>query len=390
MLPSVTCSVLPKHVIVRQCALVPQWMQTLKLSVTTKTSKNNAETAVYAYNRAEAVEFDKKLQASFEKDTDHRRLFANVAVTTMPELRKYLHDEFKLRFVKEREVGLKATWRPVEGVGTTAPQSGGAELLFNIAAKHDYWLVDKRRHHNMLYYRLELMRQRLEYLRSCGMDARQKLRDIQRCPPPLVLTMTNSTYYGKLIYLRGLVAKEDGKSHVHVFTSVAKQIRESKPLIDDRIESMCTQLDLSLPAVLHELLNMPCFFMDPNRFQQEDAQGNMASDHLFVHLRSMPRYYNMDEHTMPLLPPICNLKSLGIDPKKHLRWSTARKDLLALPTWTLEEILDVTYPSHNGKGTPECLTTFLLRSDGEEHKLRKEGGEVMKPRKGFNIRPRQY
>jgi len=389
MLPSVVCRVLPKHVSVPQSAVY--WMQNVKLSTNVKTNKNHALTAVYGYSaKAEAIANDNKLSASFEKDTDHRRLFQHVAVTTMPDLRKHLHNEFKLRFVKEREVGVNAGWRPVDGVGTTAPKSGGVELLFNIAAKHDYWLVDKRRHHNMLYYRLELMRQRLEYLRSVGMDARQKLREIQRCPPPLVFTMTNSTYSGKLIYLRGLVAKECGKKYIHVFSSVAQQIKERKPLIDDRVESISTQLDISQPAVLHELMNMPCFFMDPDRFEREDSQGNLISDHLFVHLRSMPKYYNIDQHTLPLLPPMCNLKSLGIVPKKHLRWSTARKDLIELPTWTLEEVLDVTYPSNNGKGTPECLTSFLLRSDGEEFKLRQEGGKVGKPLKGFNMKPRQY
>ena len=385
MIPS--CRMIPKHVF--HIVLKPQRLQSLKLSLSATASSAVQTYQGYrgtpAISQAEKTENELRLQASFEPDTDHRRAFPNVSVITTGELRKFLHDEFKLRFVKEREGNeLTASWRPVDGVGTSAPKSGGVELLFNVAAKHDYWLIDKRRHHNMLYYRLELMRQRLEYLRSVGMDERQKLCDIRKCPPPLVFTMTNRTYHGKLVYLRGLVPKEEGEKHVHIYAPVARQIRDRKTLIDNRVESVCTQLNLGLPAVLHELMNMPCFFVDPATFEGEE------SEHMFCHLRSMPKYFNVDEHTLQLMPPMCDVKSLGITPSKHLRWNTAKKDLIAFPTWGLDQVLDVTYPTHNGRGTPECLSTFLLRADGEEFKARKEGGEVGKPRKGFNMKPRQY
>lgn len=362
-----------------------------ELSVTAANFENSEEIAKYqtyvykdnAVAKTERQENARRFAASFEPDTDHCRIFPTVPVITQPELRKFMHDVLKLRFVKEREGdAVTARWRPVEGVGTSAPQSGCLELLHNIASKHDYWLISKR-FHRVLYYRLELMRQRLEYLRSVGLDERQKLREIQKRPPPLVFTMTNSTYYGKLVYLRGLVPKGDGSS-LHVYSPIGQDLRDNKVLIEERVKSVGLQLKLTTPAVLQELFNMPCFFMDPVVFKLGEH------DHLFAHLRSMPKYYNIDRDTLQMMPPICNLESLGIKPDKHLRWKTAKKDLIEMPTFTPQQVLDVSYPVNNGKGTPECLSSYLLRTDLEEMKDKPQGGKFKKPRRGFNMPPRQY
>merc|ERR1712168_340117 len=334
--------------------------------------------------KGEQLENAKRMAASFEPDTDHRRIFPGVSVVTTPDMQKFMHDVFKLGFVKERE-------------GNHG--SGGVELLWNIAAKHDYQLVSKK-HRHMFYLRVELMRQRLEFLRTQGLDERQKLREIQKRPPSLVFSMTNSTYHGKLVYLRGLVRKEEDK-HVHIYTPVAKdifgsdtctsvgqqlqmakEIHEKKNLIEDRIHSIGVLLNISKPAVLRELFNIPCFFMDPALLE---LQGRL--EHLFAHLRSMPKYYNVDQHTLQVMPPVCDLESLGITPSKHLRWSTRKADLLAFPTFTPEQVLDTSYPTDNGQWSPECLSTFLLRADQEELKQEIQGGEVGKPRKGFNVPP---
>jgi len=324
-------------------------------------------------------ENNEALEETFAPDPDHFSLFRKMDLVHTGELRKFMHDAFKLRFVQEREKN--TTYNNVElELGTSAPRSYGVELMRNVASKHDYWIVRRNAPH-MLYYRMELMLQRLEYLKTVGLNERQRLRNIQKVPPVLMMTMTNRTFHGKLLYLRGLVpyTEESNKFPLHVYYPISKQLRADRQFIENRVKMIGTQLNIKQPAVLQELLNIPCFFMDPATLE--------SVGHVFVHLRYMPKFFNMDQHTLNVLPPMCNITSLNLSPEKHFRWSTPTADLEALPTYQPEQIFDISYPSHNGKATPECLTTFLLRADGEEKKHRETS--FKKQRGGFNVKPRQ-
>jgi len=103
----------------------------------------------------------------------------------------------------------------------------------------------------------------------------------------------------------------------------------------------------------------------------------------------MPFHFDIDNHTVDILPPIVDLKESGISPAKHCSNKANNKILSVLPTFQLEKLLDYSYPTSNGKGNPECLTAFLLKAEFEEDKDR-TGGQPLKGRRGFNVPPRQY
>lgn len=151
--------------------------------------------------------------------------------------------------------------------------------------------------------------------------------------------------------------------------------------IVDRVKMVEDELEIQQPTALQELLNMPCFFMDPIIMEK--------TRHLFVHKHSMPFYYNVDTQTANVLPPVCNLPSLNLSPAKYFSNKVNNELIAALPTYQLDNILDYSYPTTNGRGTPECLSSFLIQAELEEYKDR-TGGQPLKGRRGFNVPPRQY
>ena len=140
-------------------------------------------------------------------------------------------------------------------------------------------------------------------------------------------------------------------------------------------------LNIKQTTLIRELLNLPCFFMDPTMLPE--------IDHQFIHKYSMSFYFDRDKYTAPIFPPVCNLQSLGLSVDKHLSNKSSNNDIASLPIYDINDVLDKTYPTNNGKGTPECLSTFLIQAELEEEKDR-TGGQPMKGRRGFNVPPRQY
>ena len=141
------------------------------------------------------------------------------------------------------------------------------------------------------------------------------------------------------------------------------------------------ELKIKQPSVLRELLNLPCFFMDPSCLRD--------IKHQFVHKYSMPFNFDIDRHTIDVLPPIVNLQKTGISLSKHCSNKSNNELLGILPTFQLNDVLDYKYPSNNGKGQPECLSNFLVHAELEEDKDR-TAGQPLKGRRGFNVPPRQY
>lgn len=155
----------------------------------------------------------------------------------------------------------------------------------------------------------------------------------------------------------------------------------TKTDIVERVKTVEEDLNIQQPTALKEIINMPCFFMDPELLK------DVA--HIFVHKHVMPFYYNIDSQTVNILPPICNLKSLGLSSKDYFSNKASKGSISSLPTYKLDDILDYSYSTSNGKGTAECLSTFLIRSEMEEYKDR-TGGQPLKGRRGFNVPARQY
>ena len=133
-------------------------------------------------------------------------IFKNVKLVTPQNLEYFLLNQTKLKFVPDD----KKTKQP------------GIEILRNIAANYDYWIV-RSQQDMLLYYRLQMMQQRLDYLKPIGLDHRQKLRHIQKSPPAVLFTFTGSLYESKMVYLRGL-SSQFNDQFLHLFYPITKKV----------------------------------------------------------------------------------------------------------------------------------------------------------------------
>ena len=132
--------------------------------------------------------------------------FKNVKLITPQSVDYFLYNCLKLKFTDNES------------------KKPGVELLRNIASNYDYWVV--RSHQDMLlYYRLQMMQQRLNYLKPVGMDFHQKLRHIQKAPPALLLSFSGSTFESKMVYLRGLIQQTSG-DFIQMFYPITKKVFE--------------------------------------------------------------------------------------------------------------------------------------------------------------------
>jgi len=290
--------------------------------------------------------------------------FKNVKLITPRNLDYFLFNHLKLKFV--------------ETTGNVSKKPG-VELLRNISANYDYWLV-RSQQDMLLYYRLQMMQQRLNYLRSVGLDHHQKLRHLQKNPPAILFSFSGLSYESSMVYLRGLSPLKEN-NFLHLFYPITKKLSITKVDIQNRVQSIEKELKIKQPSVLRELLNLPCFFMDPSCFEK--------INHKFVHKLSMPFNFDNDQHTIGVLPPIVDLQKSGISLTRHCSNKANNNILSELPTYQLSDLLDYSYPNHNGKGQLECLSSFLIKAELEEDKDR-TGGQRLKGRRGFNVPPRQY
>lgn len=139
--------------------------------------------------------------------------FKNVKLVSPQILEKYLYAGMKLKFVEEEEKS----------------NEPGIELLRNIASNYDYWIV--RSHQNLfLYYRLQMMLQRLQFLKTIGLTPRQKLRQIQKNPPLLLFSFTNDTFKSSMVYLRGMLPHAE-KNFIHIFHPVTRRVSRQKTVL---------------------------------------------------------------------------------------------------------------------------------------------------------------
>jgi len=133
-------------------------------------------------------------------------IFKNIKLVTPRNLDYFLFNLMKLKFVEEEKQSKLA----------------GVELLRNVAANYDYWII-RNQQDMLLYYRLQLMQQRLDFLKPVGMDSHQKLRHIQKSPPALLFSFSGSSYESKMVYLRGLSPLNDN-SFLHLFYPITKKV----------------------------------------------------------------------------------------------------------------------------------------------------------------------
>jgi len=291
-------------------------------------------------------------------------------------LHKYFTEELKIRYLRE-----------------DTHKKEGVELLQNISNKHDSWII--RNNMAMLYYyRIEMLQQRLDYLKDMQMLPEEKLANIRAHPPLLLFSFDAADKQGNLMYLRGLVQDDIGglvenlpsmySEYLHVFYPVTKEVTLKKPDLDARLASIQDSLELKQFSALAEVMRLPCLFMDPALMQLVKP--------LFVHRFSMPFQFNIDSQTMSLLPPILNLNKMQLNPENYFTNAVSKQQLLQLPLYQLPQCVDYSYKELSTyMGTPalECMSAFLLRAEKEEQKDR-FNGQAIRGRRGFNVPKRQY
>lgn len=136
-------------------------------------------------------------------------IFKNVKLVTPQNLDYFLFNQTKLKFATDNQ---KTTSKP------------GIEILRNIAANYDYWVI-RSQQDMLLYYRLQMMQQRLDYLKPVGFDHKQKLRHIQKNPPAVLFTFSGSSYESKMVYLRGLSPPQSNDQFLHLFYPITKKVK---------------------------------------------------------------------------------------------------------------------------------------------------------------------
>lgn len=170
-----------------------------------------------------------------QQSNTNEPIFKNVKLVTPQNLEYFLYNQTKLKFVADDQ---KSTKKP------------GIEILRNIAANYDYWIV-RSQQDMLLYYRLQMMQQRLDYLKPIGLDHKQKLRDIQKSPPVVLFTFSGSLFESKMVYLRGLSPSQTKDQFLHLFYPITKKVN---------------QVNLSYPSLIKFL---HCYFLclNPNHDQ---------------------------------------------------------------------------------------------------------------------------
>ena len=152
--------------------------------------------------------YSSSIKEAHHLGVENEPIFKNVKLVTPQNLDYFLFNQTKLKFVADEN--------------SQKQKQPGVEVLRNVAANYDYWIV-RNQQDMLLYYRLQMMQQRLDFLKPVGMDRKQKLRHIQKSPPTVLFTFTGSSFESKMVYLRGL-APHSKDQFLHLFYPVTKKV----------------------------------------------------------------------------------------------------------------------------------------------------------------------
>lgn len=204
------------------------------------------------------------------------------------------------------------------------------------------------------YHRIEMIMQRLNFMSTMGLSAKEKIIRIKQNPPALILAKRKFLDYSEMVYLRGIL--REGSKLRYFFYPVFPRTCTKKPVLDDRLDKLAESLTVKRELLLQLAMSMPCFALNCNSLMRYKQQMVM------LHFKLMPQEFDTDMHTLDVFPPILSGK---IQPKL----TELLKNEHTVPnfeSFTLQDILDTSYGQYNGAGCAEDLTKFLLRSHSEE------------------------
>eukprot|EP00794_Sanderia_malayensis_P017300 gene17300-19032_t len=248
-----------------------------------------------------------------------------------------------------KRLNLREEWPNFQG--TTAE----VQLLRNLNVQLEYKYI---RHGKSFptYYRIDLMKQRLEYMSTMGMTPREKIKLLKRKPPVLILCEHQVFDSSGMVYLRGIA--RDGLDFNYVFYPAFPRVACKKPFLESRLESICEELKADKERILKMVMSIPCFSIRANSWDKYQDKT------ICLHRRTLPEAYDVDSHTFEILPPIYS--GLG-----HFHLLDQLQPDIKIPDLAgnqLSDLLDLSYTSYNGKGKPEDYTEFMNRAYKEEKK----------------------
>ena len=225
------------------------------------------------------------------------------------------------------------------------------QLLRNVNSELEYKYIRRGKSYPV-YYRLDLVMQRVNFMSTMGITAKEKLSILRKKPPVLVLCKHQMFDSSGMVYLRG-IHKED-QALRYIFHPIFPRVSCRKPSLDNRLEMLCETLKATKEQLLEITIGLPCFSIDISCLEKYKEQI------ILLHRTMLPQEYDVDCVTFDICPPIFS----GL---QNLHLIDHQQD--AIPNLTgceLPDILDLSYTSFNGKGNPEGLTEFLLRAYDEE------------------------
>ena len=290
---------------------------------------------------------------------DSRQLFNSMFKQTPSLTRFVLVGPRKLTFGKKTDLELLMKHMKLdrhERFSGMLPSTFCAELLANQCEDMDYKMIRSKQPF-FLNYRVDLLKQRVQFMEEIKLTPLQKRRDVERNPPVLMLSFENQGF--TVHYLRGLIhGGEDANGSakfVHFLYECRPKLRSYVFEIESKIDFICKELGITNTCALKMAINMPCFLL---------WNINKTTEEFRVIHRDygLPIGYNLDFHTAPIYPPIMK-RSFRL---KHGLLTNKPSEQLAsdLDLFSMSDILEYRFERPQQK--PEDLSRFLIDSSRAE------------------------
>ena len=290
---------------------------------------------------------------------DSRQLFNSMFKQTPSLTRFVLVGPRKLTFGKKTDLELLMKHMKLdrhERFSGMLPSTFCAELLANRCEDMDYKMIRSKQPF-FLNYRVDLLKQRVQFMEEMKLTPLQKRRDVERNPPVLMLSFENQGF--TVHYLRGLIhGGEDANGSakfVHFLYECRPKLRSYVFEIESKIDFICKELGITNTCALKMAINMPCFLL---------WNINKTTEEFRVIHRDygLPIGYNLDFHTAPIYPPIMK-RSFRL---KHGLLTNKPSEQLAsdLDLFSMSDILEYRFERPQQK--PEDLSRFLIDSSRAE------------------------
>ena len=203
-------------------------------------------------------------------------------------------------------------------------------------------------------HRIGLVMQRIDYMSKMGLTAKEKRCAIKQNPPLLLLAKEQFCDSSQMVYLRGVL--REGSILRYLFYPVFPRTQAKKTVLDNRLNEAAERLATTREQILDIAMSLPCVSISRNAFD------TWKDSILLLHLKTLPKGFDMDVHSLDIYPPICSKSMQNL--RATLSGTQNQDPFLVGVKFT--DLLDTRYSTCNGQGCAEDLTEFLLRSHLEE------------------------